>query len=278
MKQVKIRPEKAFALLFLGITMLLALYPFIFMLIIALKPTTESVTGLNALYFSSPTLQNFVRVNQLLPLVRNALNSVVVSVAGASTTVFFCALAGFAFAKYDFPGKEVLFVIMIATMMVPEETGVIPVFIIIRQLGWINNLLSLIVPKIATAIGIFYMRQYITSFPYSVMEQARIDGCSEFRIFWNMVLPNITPALAAWGSIAFTVRWNELLWPLLFMRNRVMYTLTVAISILPTAEGLSTPWQVIMAGAAVSVFPLIIIYFMLQRFQIAGLMTGSLKQ
>ncbi len=261
----------------LVITMIIAVFPFIFMMIIALKPPGESVTGLNSLYVMNPTLNNFVRVNQIIPLARNAINSMVVSSVGALTTVFFCALAGFAFAKYTFPGKELMFIIMIATMMVPEETSVIPVFIIVRQLGWINNLLSLIVPKIATAIGIFYMRQYITTFPYSIMEQARIDGCSEFRIFWNMVLPNITPALAAWGSISFIVRWNELLWPLLFMRSRVMYTLTVAISLLPTAEGLSTPWQVIMAGAAVSVVPLVIIYFLLQRFQIAGLMTGSLK-
>ncbi len=269
--------EQTIGMIILGITMIIAVFPFLFMMIIALKPPGESVTGLNALYVINPTINNFFRINQLIPIFRNALNSIVVSTAGASTTVFFCALAGFAFAKYTFPGKEILFVIMIATMMVPEETGVIPVFIIVRRLGWINNLLSLIVPKIATAIGIFYMRQYITTFPYTVMEQARIDGCSEFRIFWNMVLPNITPALAAWGSISFIVRWNELLWPLLFMRSRVMYTLTVAISLLPTAEGLSTPWQVIMAGTAISVVPLVLIYFLLQRFQIAGIMTGSLK-
>ncbi|SIR06862.1 carbohydrate ABC transporter membrane protein 2, CUT1 family [Alkalispirochaeta americana] len=263
-----------FVLLFI---MILSVFPFLFMFIIAMKSPGESVTGLSSLYVLSPTFDNFIRVNQIIPLYRNMLNSVVVSSFGALTTVFFCALAGFAFAKYEFPGKEVMFFVMIATMMVPEETSVIPVFIIIRNLGWVNNLLSLIVPKIATAIGIFYMRQYITAFPSSVMEQSRIDGCGEFRIFWNIVLPNITPALAAWGSISFIVRWNELLWPLLFMRSRVMYTLTVAISLLPTAEGLSTPWQVIMAGAAVSVIPLIGIYFMLQRFQIAGLMTGSLK-
>ena len=270
--------ERVFVYLLLGIVCVLALFPLWFMLAMSFKPPGESVSGVHGLFTSNPTFRNFVRVSQLVPLFRNALNSVIVAVFGALTTVFFCALAGFAFAKYQFPGKEALFIIMIATMMVPEETGVIPVFIIMRSLGWINNLLSLIVPKIATAIGIFYMRQYITTFPYSIMEQARIDGCREFRIFWNMVLPNITPALAAWGSIAFIVRWNELLWPLLFMRSRVMYTLTVAISMLPTAEGLSTPWQVIMAGATISVLPLVIVYFLLQRFQIAGLMTGSMKQ
>jgi ABC-type glycerol-3-phosphate transport system permease component len=162
-------------------------------------------------------------------------------------------------------------------MMVPPEAGVVPIFIIMRALGWINNLLSLIVPTAATAIGIFYMRQYITSFPNEVMEQARLDGCSEFRIYWNIVVPVVAPALAAWASLAFIARWNDFFWPLLFMRSREMYTLMVAISILPVSEGLSTPWPVIMAGATLSVAPLILIYFVLQRFQQSGLALGATK-
>lgn len=256
---------------------LLAVFPICYMLSLSVKPAYESVSGFGAFFTADPTLNNFRLVGEIIPLGRNFFNSAVVSGVGALTTVFFCSLAGFAFAKYRFPGREILFVLMIATMMVPPEANVIPVFLIMRKLDLINNLLSLIIPKIATAVGIFYMRQYITTFPSSIIEQGRIDGCGEFRIYWNIVLPGITPALAAWGSIALISRWNELLWPLLFMRTREMFTLMVAISTLPFSEGLSTPWPVIMAGATISVLPLILIYFILQRFQITGLMAGATK-
>ena len=277
MKRVVSPAERAVVYLVLALACAAAVFPICYMLSLSIKPAEASVSGFGAFVTADPTLYNFRRVAEIIPLGRNFFNSTVVSIAGALTTVFFCSLAGFAFAKYRFPGKEVLFVLMIATMMVPPEANVVPVFLIMRKFGLINNLLSLIIPKIATAVGIFYMRQYITTFPSSVIEQARIDGCGEFRIYWNIVLPGITPALAAWGSIALISRWNELLWPLLFMRTREMFTLMVAISTLPFSEGLSTPWPVIMAGATISVLPLILIYFILQRFQIAGLMTGATK-
>lgn len=275
--RLRLKPVRIVLYLILALACVLAVFPMFWMVTMAIKPTNESFDTLATMLPRKPTLANFHRVTELIPLWRNFLNSVIVSFAGMITTVFFCSLAGFAFAKYDFPGKEPLFILMIATMMIPPVTHIIPVFLIMRKLGLINNLLSLIVPKIATAIGIFYMRQYITSFPRSVMEQARIDGCGEFKIYWRIVIPVITPALAAWGSIALIARWNELLWPLLFMRTREMFTLMVAISILPVTEGLSTPWPVIMAGTTTSVLPLIILYFILQKFQIAGLMAGATK-
>ena len=121
------------------------------------------------------------------------------------------------------------------------------------------------------------MRQYITSFPTEVMEQARLDGCGEFRIYWQLVLPVVTPALAAWATIAFIARWNDFMWPLLLMTTKEMYTLMVSISMLPVSEGLSTPWPVIMAGSVIAVFPLIVIYLVLQRFQVTGLHVGAVK-
>ncbi len=275
--RMRLKPNRIILYFILALVLVIAVFPIFWMISMAFKPTTESFGTMGTLLPKIPTFKNFQRVGELIPLWRNILNSVIVSFSGMITTVFFCSLAGFAFAKYDFPGKEPLFILMIATMMIPPVTHIIPVFLIMRKLGLINNLLSLIVPKIATAIGIFYMRQYITTFPSSIMEQARIDGCGEFKIYWRIVIPSITPALGAWGSIALIARWNELLWPLLFMRTREMFTLMVAISILPVTEGLSTPWPVIMAGTTTSVLPLIIIYFIFQRFQIAGLMAGAEK-
>ncbi|PID56726.1 sugar ABC transporter permease [candidate division KSB3 bacterium] len=263
--------------LVLMVVCLFAVFPIFWMCSMAIKPASESFGTLGTMLPKVPTFENFKRVSELVPIWRNFLNSVIVSFVGTITTLFFCSLAGFAFAKYDFPGKEGLFILMIATMMIPPETNIVPVFLIMRKLGWINNLLSLIVPKIATAVGIFYMRQYISGFPTSVMEQARIDGCSEFKIYWNVVIPVITPALAAWSSIVMIARWNELLWPLLFMRTQEMFTLMVAISTLPVLEGLSTPWPVIMAGTTIGALPLITMYFILQKFQMTGLMAGATK-
>lgn len=273
----RLRPERGLVYLLLLLWAVLAIFPLFWMISISFKPAGESLSGLAGILPQSPTLWNYERVSALLPLGRNTLNSFVVATVGTLITVFLCSLAGFAFAKYEFPGKNLLFFLLLATMMVPPEAGVVPIFIIMRSLGWINNLLSLIVPTAATAIGIFYMRQYITSFPNEVMEQARLDGCSEFRIYWNIVVPVVAPALAAWSSLAFIARWNDFFWPLLFMRSREMYTLMVAISTLPVSDGLSTPWPVIMAGATLAVLPLIVVYFLLQRYQRGDLALGATK-
>jgi ABC-type glycerol-3-phosphate transport system permease component len=256
---------------------IISLFPLLWMVGVSLKSVEEPIGGLGSMIPHAATLSNFVRVSTLLPLARNTLNSFIVAASSTIITVFLCALAGFAFAKYDFPGKSLLFWLLIATMLIPPEAGIVPTFIIMRKLGWINNYLSLIVPRAATAIGIFYMRQYISSFSNEIMEAGRLDGCSEFRIFWNLVLPVVTPALAAWATLAFIARWNDFMYPLLFMTSKQMYTLMVAISKLPVSESLSTPWPVIMAGSVIAVFPLVLIYLLMQRFQVAGLQMGAVK-
>ncbi|MEI6877383.1 MAG: carbohydrate ABC transporter permease, partial [Spirochaetota bacterium] len=153
-----------------------SVFPLLWMLGTSLKPVDEPIGGLGSMIPEVPTLTNYERVAGLLPLARNTLNSFIVATFGALTTVFLCALAGFAFAKYRFPGRDGLFLFLLATMMIPPEVGIVPTFIVMRSLHWINNYLALIIPRAATAIGIFYMRQYIISFPTEVMEQARMDG------------------------------------------------------------------------------------------------------
>ena len=262
---------------FVAVWCMIALFPLLWMASTSLKPVTEPIGGLGAMLPKAPTLANYARVSEVLPLARNTLNSLIVASLGTVITVFLCSLAGFAFAKYNFPGKNALFYLLLATMMIPVEAGIVPTFIIMRRLGWINTYQALIVPRAATAIGIFYLRQYIVSYPSELIEQGRIDGCSEFRIYWQLVMPVVAPALAAWGSLAFIARWNDFMLPLLLMRSKDMYTLMVAISVLPVSEGLSTPWPIIMAGTCVAVFPLILIYLVLQRFQVAGLALGAVK-
>ena len=173
--------------------------------------------------------------------------------------------------------NRVVFLFLLLTMVIPTEVTIVPLFIVMRKLGWINNLLSLIIPRAATAVGIFYMRQYISACPTELLEQARIDGCREFGIFTRIVLPVISPALASWGAISLIARWNDFILPKIFLRAPDKQTLMVSISLLPVSEGLSTPWPVIMAGVAIATLPLIVAFVALQRYDIADIMAGANK-
>ena len=132
-------------------------------------------------------------------------------------------------------------------------------------------------PRIATAVGIFYMQQYITDIPDELIEAAHIDGCGDFKIFTSIVIPVIKPALASWASVTLIARWNDFFWPLLYLRKQAKYTLMVSISLLPVSEGLSTPWPVILAGTTLVIIPIIVLYLLLQTFQKAGLTAGAVK-
>ena len=225
----------------------------------------------------SPTFSNFIRLTELIPIAQNTFNSTFTTLMGTVTSLFFCSLAGFAFAKYKFPGRNFLFYFLLATMLVPAEVGAVPLFIIMKKVNLINSLWSLIIPKIATAIGIFYMNQYISDVPDELIEAARIDGCTDFQLYWKVILPIIKPALASWGAVTLISRWNDFFWPLLFLRKQAKYTLIVTISLLPISEGLSTPWPVIMAGTTLVIIPIIVLYLILERFQKAGSFAGAVK-
>lgn len=253
------------------------LFPVLWMCMISFKTVGESISGFNALKIEMPTLANYKRLFQLIPIWQNLYNSLFTTVIGTLTTLFFCALAGFGFAKYQFPGRKTLFYFVIATMMITTEVGAVPLFIIMRKAGLINSLWSLIIPRIATAVGIFYMRQYITEVPDEILEAARIDGCNEFSIFLRIVLPVIKPALASWASLTVIARWNDFFWPLLFLRKTKMYTLMVSVSMLPTSDGLSTPWQVVLAGTTLVIVPSILLYLGMQTFQKEGITAGAVK-
>lgn len=257
---------------------LVALFPLLWVVLIAFQPTDQGVSFvLSDILTKRPTLDNFIRVSELIPMWQNFCNSVVVSVVGTLLTIFFCSLAGYAFAKFRFPGRDGLFFLLLFTMIIPPEVCIVPLYVVMQKLHWINSMLSLIIPRAATAVGIFYMRQYIGQYPTEILEQARIDGCREFGIFCRVVVPGITPALASWGVISLIARWNDFLLPMVFLRNPQKQTLMVAISQLPVSDGLSTPWPVVMAGIAVATVPLLLAFLFLQKYDIADLMAGSTK-
>lgn len=256
---------------------LVCILPIIWMCMIAMKPASESISGFQSILVQNPTMANFERLFEMIPVLQNTFNSVFTTILGTVTSLFFCSLAGFAFAKYTFPGKNILFYFVIGTMLVPPEVGAVPLFVIMKKLGLINSLWSLIIPRIATAVGIFYMHQYIKDVPDELVEAARIDGCKDFGIFMKIVLPVIKPALASWAAVTLIARWNDFFWPLLYLRKQAKYTLMVTISMLPVSEGLSTPWPVILAGTTLVIIPIIVLYLVLQTFQKAGMMAGAVK-
>ncbi|QNL96611.1 carbohydrate ABC transporter permease [Treponema sp. Marseille-Q4132] len=255
----------------------IALFPIVWMCIISLKTPTENISGFNSLFVLHPTLRNYIQLFKQIPIGKNFFNSIFTTAIGTVTTVYFCALAGFAFAKYRFPGRDVLFYFVIATMLIPPEVGAVPQFLIMRRLHFINSLWSLIVPKIATAVGIFYMRQYILDVPDELLEAARIDGCKDFGIFNKIMFPVIVPALISWASLTIVARWNDFFWPMLFLRKAEKYTLMISISLLPVSDGLSTPWPVILAGTTVVIIPIIVVYLIFQMMQKHGSLSGAVK-
>lgn len=256
---------------------LLCVLPILWMTLISLKSASESISGFQSVWVSDPTLDNFKKLFSMIPVGLNTFNSVFTTLMGTVTSLFFCSLAGFAFAKYRFPGRNGLFYFVIATMLVPPEVGAVPLFIIMKKLNLINSLWSLVIPRIATAVGIFYMHQYISDVPDELMEAARIDGCRDFGIFYRIILPVIKPALASWAAVTLIARWNDFFWPLLYLRKQTKYTLMVTISLLPVSEGLSTPWPVILAGTTLVIIPIIVLYLILQTFQRSGMMAGAVK-
>lgn len=256
---------------------LICVLPILWMCLISIKPTSESISGFSSIWVSNPTWDNFRKLFEMIPVAQNTFNSVFTTLLGTVTSLFFCALAGFAFAKYKFPGRDFLFFFVIATMLVPPEVGAVPLFVIMKKMGLINSLWSLIIPRIATAVGIFYMHQYISDVPDELVEAAKIDGCKDFGIFCRIILPIIKPALASWASVTLIARWNDFFWPLLYLRKQAKYTLMVTISLLPVSEGLSTPWPVILAGTTLVIIPIIVLYLILQTFQKAGMMAGAVK-
>ncbi len=255
----------------------ICIFPIVWMCLISFKPAAESLSGFHSIWVTNPTFENFKKLFEMIPLAENMWNSIFTAVMGTITSLFFCALAGFAFAKYKFPGRNILFYFVIATMLVPPEVGAVPLFVIMKKLNLINSLWSLIIPRIATAVGIFYMHQYIKDIPDELVEAARIDGCKDFSIFIRIILPVIKPALSSWAVLTLVARWNDFFWPMLYLRKQSKYTMMVTISLLPVSEGLSTPWPVILAGTTLVIVPIIVVYLILQTLQKSGIMSGAVK-
>ncbi|HBF9958696.1 carbohydrate ABC transporter permease [Clostridioides difficile] len=249
-----------------------SLVPFIYMLIISLKITYNSYSL--DISFSTVTLQNYIDIFTKKGFAQYFFNTAIASFSGVLLNLVFSTLAGYSFAKMDFKGSDKLFLFMIMTLIIPSQVTMIPLYIIMKHLGWINSYLALIMP-IPTAFGVFIMRQAILGVPKELLESAKIDGCSDFRILIQIVLPLIKPALITLAIFTFMGAWNEFMWPLIATTKDAMRTLTVGLSTLKTFQ--ITNYGQMMAGATITFLPPFIFYLILQSKFVEGVSLSGIK-
>jgi multiple sugar transport system permease protein len=224
---------------------------------------------------ADPSFFNYKVAITNLPLVRYYLNSLFVTATSTLGYLFFSSLTGYAFAKGRFVGKSILFIILLTTLMIPFEIRMIPLYLLMRQLHLSDTYAALILPFISGGFGTFLMRQYISAIPDELIDAARVDGASELTIYARVVLPLCGPALAALAVLSALWRWNDVLWPLLVISDRHLYTITFGLATAGRSQGIFT--GVALATSAIAILPLMILYLFLQRYIIKGIMLTGLK-
>jgi ABC-type glycerol-3-phosphate transport system permease component len=255
---------------------LIALVPFFYVISTSLKDTYSLFKYPPEWIPTQPTLENFRSLLEENPFGRWMLNSLIVASTVTIIKVVIDSMAGYAFAKMSFPGKDALFLVVLMTLMVPFAATLIPLFIIVRNLGLTNTYPGLILPALASPIGIFMMRQFIETLPNDLENAARLDGCSEFQIFRRVILPLIKPGLVVLGVFTFMNQWTSYLWPLVIGTRPEMFTLTVGVQSLRSL--FTVNWGILSAGAVLSMLPLVLVFLFLQRYFIAGSIAGALKE
>jgi len=271
----KIHLKKALVYLFLVLISIAMVLPLLWMFSSAFKPKAEIFTYPPTLVAGNPTIGNFFTLFEQRPFSTNLWNSFFIAASSTILALFFCSLAAFGFAKYQFPAREFLFLFLIGTLIIPFHTTMIPLYVLYRKIGWIDKFWGLIFPGMANAFGIFFMRQYLIKLPNEFLDSARIDGCSEIKIFLYIIIPIARPALTALGMIFFMGSWNNFLWPLIILKSKNMLTAVVALRGL--SSGLRVPYDLIMAGSVLIVLPLVILFLVSQKQFIAGITSGAIK-
>jgi multiple sugar transport system permease protein len=260
----------------LALTTAISLFPLYWLLLTAFTPTESSIKLPPDLIPLNASLVNFERLFSRAPQVWNwAANSLLIALSVTLFHIFFDTLSGYAFAKKQFPGRKILFGLIISTLLIPPQVTLVPLYLLVRQYGLINNIWGVILPGFADVFGIFLMRQYIQTLPTELEEAARIDGCSEPGIFWRIILPLSKPAIAALAIFSFVRSWNAFLWPLIVLQKTSTYTLPVGVASLQ--EEFVIDYGIIFAGAALAAVPMIIFFLLFQRYFIEGVRLGALK-
>ncbi len=254
---------------------LVMILPFLWMLSTSLKDSAATFTLPPQWVPDSPTLNSYKQAFETVPLGRFFLNSVLVALVSTFFQVLICAMAGYAFARIPFKGRELLFILYLATLMVPQQVTLTPLFILMTLLGWANTYQALILPGIFSAFGTFLMRQFFLGIPRSLEEAAFIDGAGYVRVFFQIIIHLAKPAIATLWIFAFMASWNNFLWPLIITSDTALMTLPLGLS---TLQGRwTTEWNVLMAGTLISILPMVLVYVFTQKYIIKGLTHTGLK-
>ncbi len=266
-------PILVYALLVLGA--LLSLLPMVWMVSASLMPAGQAASFPPRLFPREVTFEHYTALFTRLNLGRYLLNSAIVAVTVTAASLVVNSMAGYAFAKLRFRGRDRMFRIMATGLVIPVQVAMLPLFLLMKQLGLINSYWGVIVPSLASIFGIFLIRQYALSVPDELLDAARIDGAGEFRIYWSVVLPVIAPILATLAIWTFLTTWNDFMWPLIVLSDESKYTLPVALANL-VGEHVQDV-ELMMGGAVVTVLPVFLAFLFLQRYYIQGIMAGSVK-
>ncbi|HYC56182.1 MAG TPA: carbohydrate ABC transporter permease [Candidatus Binatia bacterium] len=253
----------------------LTLLPLVWMIGASLMPAGEATSVPPRLLPSSPTLDHYRVLLQRLDLMRYLFSSATIAAGATALAVVFNSMAGYALAKLPFAGRERLQRIMLAALVIPGQVGMLPLFLMLREMGLINTYWGVMVPSMASIFGIFLVRQYALSIPDALLDAARVDGAGELRVFFTIALPLCRPILVTLAVATFMGAWNDFLWPLIVLTDDRRYTLPVALANLFGEHVQDT--ELMMAGAVVTIVPVMLVFLALQRYYIAGMTAGSLK-
>ncbi len=267
--------KKNFLYIFLIITALVTLAPFFWMVSASFMLDGHASSYPPRFIPDQFTLIQYKTLFLRLNITRNFFNSLFLSIAVTIISLFLNSMAGYAFAKYKFKGKNRLFNFLLSSMVIPAQVTMLPLFLMLKELGFINTYMAIIIPGLANIFGIFLIRQYALSIPDSLIESARMDGATDFEIYRLIIIPLCIPILTTLAIFTFMTTWNDFLWPLIALTDNSMYTLPVALANL-MGEHTKDP-ELMMAGSVITIIPVIIVFLALQRYYIRGIMMGSVK-
>ncbi|NLG08294.1 MAG: carbohydrate ABC transporter permease [Deinococcales bacterium] len=266
-------PGKLFAYLALAVGSVVMAFPFVWMLLSSFKSLREIFRF--SFWPQAWTLANYQEVLLNTQFPRWFMNSLIVAGISTVSVLFFCSLVGYTLTKLRFPGKNFVFLLILSTLMIPTEMLVIPWYVMSTEYGWVNTFWGIAFPGLIPAFGVFLMRQFFQSLPRDLFDAGRVDGVSEFGLYWRVGLPLVGPGLAALAIFNFVGNWNAFLWPLIVAKSPSMRTIPVGVALFSGEAG--TAWNLIMASAALAVIPVLIVFFIFQRQIIEGVVLTGVK-
>lgn len=272
----KVKLTKLILVVILALGGILIMLPFLWMIASSFKPGQEMFIFPPTILPRKWTLESYSKLFQSVPFLRYYLNSVLITVFYTLIGLFISSLAGFALAKYRFRGREIIFSTVLSTLMIPMYAFVVPLYAFMARIGWMDTYQAVIIPFAANGLTIFFMRQGMLAIPDALLDAARIDGCTEFGIFWRVALPLSKPSLIVCAILLSTYAWNDFLWPLVVLRNSNHFTVPIALA---NFMGLyAVDYASIMAGSVLATLPVLVLFVFLQRYFVAGLLAGAIKQ